>query len=91
MPASEHLAQKDTVTVRGKCVIYTSEGNGVELRSFQKTLHNAPPDFENPLKREMQRKETAFIKPSATKERRGGRQFYGLSVPLHIRVLKWQD
>ena len=26
-------------------------------------------DFEDPLKREMQRKETAFIKPSATKER----------------------
>ena len=37
-------------------------------------LSSAPPeprsaDFEDPLKREMQRKETAFIKPSATKER----------------------
>ena len=90
MPASEHLAQKDTVTVRGKCVIYTSEGNGVELRSFQKTLHNAPPRLRESPKAGNAAKGNRFHKTVGNK---GTARWPAVlrSLSPSIRVLIWQD
>ena len=91
-PISPARDQKHNVTVRGKCVIYTSEGNGVEfeLRSFRKPLHNAPllrsPRTPNRRLRGSPKagnaaKGNRFHKTVGNKGTNGGRgrQFYGLS------------
>ena len=83
--------QKHNVTVRGKCVIYTSGGNGVELRSFQKTLHNVPLARPEPTGRlrgspkvGIAAKGNRFHKTVGNKGTvvgGRGRQLHGLSVP----------